>query len=182
MLIIIFLFLLFLFLIVFGFTLLAYIPQTRQFLLRNPKPRRVGLFLLAIFSFLTGLLFSSRFIAEAQFALVETVYNTSTQYWPFYVPSDWNLIIQNKSSILNELWIKILFPFLSGGRCPYSPELCSSLNFFLELDWTLYAFIYISALIPTFITLVLGWLFTRKNRVPTANQLQHRPRTGDQTP
>jgi hypothetical protein len=55
-----------------------------------------------------------------------------------------------------------LFPFLSGGRCPYIPKLCSYLNLDRGFDWTFYAFIYISALISALITFGLGWLFTRK--------------------
>ena len=150
-------------LIVFGFALLTYIPQIRQFLLKNPKSRRGGLFLLAIFPFLTGLLLSSRLMAEAQFVLVESVYSNPMYSWFLSSQPDWNLVIQNKASILNELWIKILFPFLSGGRCPYSdPDLCKYVGLEGGLDLSSYAVIYTLALIPALITFGLGWLLTRK--------------------
>ena len=64
---------------------------------------------------------------------------------------------QNKSQILNYLWFRILIPFLSEETCPYSYlNLCKLLE--QGPDLGTYAFIFILALIPAFITLRLGWL------------------------
>jgi len=165
------LFLLFLFLIGFFFAYVAKIPQIRQFLLRNPKSRIGGLFFLAIFPFLASHIFFSRVGAVVEYEfLVSIFYNP---YDPSYTP--WNSLIQNESSILNELWIRNLFPFLSEGTCPFDPDLCKYMGRPQDYSY------FILALIPSFITFGLGWLFTRKKHMPTANQSLHRPRTGDQT-
>jgi hypothetical protein len=92
--------------------------------------------------------------------LVSIFYNP---YDPSYSP--WNWLIQNESSILNELWIRNLSPFLSGGTCPFDPDLCKYMG--LEGGLQDYS-LFIPALIPAFITLGLGWLFTRKKHMPTA--------------
>ena len=154
--------LLFFFLIGFFFAYLTRIPQIRQFLLRNPKSRIGGLFFLAIFPFLASHVFFSRIGAVVEYEfLVSTFYNP---YDPSYSP--WIWLIQNESSILNELWIRNLLPFLPGGTCPFDPDVCK--YGWLEGGSRDFGFS-IPALIPAFITIGLGWLFTRKKN--TCRQL-----------
>ena len=78
-----------LFLIGFGFSLLTYIPHVQRFLLRSRASRVAGLLLLAMLSFLTGLLFTSRSVAELMFLLREEEFNNPYLTPFFSIDWDW---------------------------------------------------------------------------------------------
>jgi hypothetical protein len=147
-----------LFLIGFGFSLLTNIPHVQRFLLRSRKTRAAGLLLLAMFSFLTGLVLTSRYQAQFSFdygtilardAFMERMGYGSPE--PFL---EW--VIPNKPSIINELWIESLFPALSEETCFSSdPMVCRFVEGTRFLRGLLPVF-YAMALIPAFITLGLG--------------------------
>jgi hypothetical protein len=147
-----------LFLIGFGFSLLTKIPHVQRFLLRSRKTRAAGLLLLAMFPFLTGLVFTSRSHAEFSFDFGTVLARESLMEWMGYGTPDpfmaW--AIPNKPSIINELWIESLYPTLSEGTCFSSdPMVCrfaEGTRFLREMLPVFYAM----ALIPAFISLGLG--------------------------
>jgi len=158
------LFFLMLFLIGFGFSLLTKIPHVQRFLLRSRALRVAGLLLLAMFSFLTGLVFTSRSQAEFSFWYVTILARDSFMEWMGYSTPDpftaW--VIPNKPSIINELWIESLYPILSEVTCFSSdPMVCKfaeGTRFLREM----LPYYYAMALIPAFITFGLGRRYIRK--------------------
>ncbi len=153
-----------LFLIGFGFSLLTNIPHVQRFLLRSRMTRAAGLLLLAMFSFLTGLVFTSRFQAEFSFDFGTILASDSFMEWMGYGTPDPYMAwaIPNKPSIINELWIESLYPTLSEETCFSSdPMVCrfaEGTRFLREM----LPFFYALALIPAFITFGLGRRFIRK--------------------
>jgi hypothetical protein len=158
------LFIFILFLIGFGFSLLTHIPHVQRFLLRSRKTRAVGLLLLAMFSFLTGLVFTSRSQAEFSFDYGTVLARDSFMEWMGYGTPDpfiaW--AIPNKPSIIKELWIESLYPTLSEETCFSSdPMVCrfaEGTRFIRELLPIFYAM----ALIPALITIWLGRRYIRR--------------------
>ncbi len=172
--VVIILFFFILFLIGFGFSLLTHITHIQQFLLRSLKSRVAGLLLLAMFSFLTVLLFTSRLLAGSWFSYLDSAFN-NPMYAP-YLSINWDWAFQNKPSIINELWIQSLIPTLSEETCFSSdPLVCNFAGvgdsgwWEGHIPWNLVAAAYTLALIPAFITFVLGWLFIRKRRILVAS-------------
>ncbi len=161
---VIILFFFILFLIGFGFSLLTHITHIQQFLLRSRALRVAGLLLLAMFSLLTGLVFTSRSQAEFSFWYVTILARDSFMEWMGYSTPDpftaW--VIPNKPSIINELWIESLYPILSEVTCFSSdPMVCrfaEGTRFLREM----LPFYYALALIPAFITFGLGRRYIRK--------------------
>jgi len=153
-----------LFLIGFGFSLLTNIPNVQRFLLRSRKTRAAGLLLLAMFSLLTGLVFTSRSQAEFSFDFGTILASDSFMEWMGYSTPDPYMAwaIPNKPSIINELWIESLYPTLSEETCFSSdPMVCrfaEGTRFLREM----LPFFYALALIPAFITFGLGRRNIRK--------------------
>jgi hypothetical protein len=150
-------------LIGFGFSLVARIPHVQRFLLRSRKTRAAGLLLLAMFSFLTGLVFTSRSLAEFRFIYGTEIIDYPFCEWMGYGTPDPFLAwaIPNKPSIINELWIESLIPTLSEETCfSFDPKVCrfAEGTRMSELVPVFYAI----ALIPAFVTLVLGRRYIRR--------------------
>ena len=154
------LFFLILFLIGLGFSLLTYIPLVQRFLKRSRASRVAGLLLLAMFSFLTGLVFTSRSMAEIRFIYGTEIINYPFCEWMGYTCPDGFLVL-DKPSIINELWIESLIPNLTEYTCFSSdPQVCRFAEGTHSLEWVPIA--YAMALIPAFITFGLGRRYLRR--------------------
>jgi hypothetical protein len=121
-------------------------------------------------SFLTGLVFTSRLMAEIRF-----FYGTDIIAYPFcewmgYTCPDGFLVwtIPNKPSIINELWIESFFPNLPEETCFSSdPKVCRFAEGTHLSECVPVA--YPMALVPAFITFGLGWRYTRRKIQLVAN-------------
>ena len=166
-----------LFLIGFGFSLLTYIPHVQRFLLRSRASRVAGLLLLAMFSFLTGLVFTSRSTAEDMFLLRVAFFNNpdSTSFFSTYtdITLDWDWVFQNRSLIINEFWIEVLIPTLSEGTCfSLNPMVCDFARLFglpRAVPLGVIAIVYAMALIPACITFGLGRRYLKRRIQLVAN-------------
>ncbi len=159
------------FLIGFVFALLTKIPLFQRFLLRSRALRVAGLLSLAMFSFLTGFVFTSRSYAEFSFWYATSLAAYPFNEWMGYGTPDPFLewAIPNKPSIINELWIENLIPTLSEETCFSSdPKVCRLVEGTHFLRESL-PFFYGMALIPAFITFGLGWRYTRRKIQLVAN-------------
>jgi hypothetical protein len=166
------LFFLILFLIGISFALLTYIPPFQRFLLRSRASRVAGLLVLAMLSFLTGLIITSYSAADASFYVRDAMFNNPdfTSFYASYkgITIDWDWVFQNRSLIIIEFWIQSLIPTLSEGTCFSSnPMVCD----YMRLgDWPravplgLVAIVYAMALIPAFITFWFGRRHIRRRK------------------
>jgi len=158
-------------LIGFGFSLLTTIPLIQRFLLRSRESRVAGLLFLAMLSFLTGLLFTSRSLAELWFLISEDYLNYP--YLTTFLSIDWDWVFQNRSRIINEFWIESLIPTLSEGTCFSSdPKVCNFAGWMGGHSLGFVPILNVLALIPAFITLGRGWRYLRDKYPKRSNPIR----------